>query len=157
MIARDVAGEAARARRWPTTTIVSPMFEPKKSRASLPAWPSTVSLPSPGSHWNVSSPPPSSAESAPWLPSTTSSPAPPSRTSAPSAAEQRVVALAAVDRQRGQRREVAGGGDRVVAAEAEDDQALDRVASTRAVAGAIVLTSVPLAVTPIVSAAAVPL
>ena len=36
----------------------SPMFEPLKSRVSLPASPSTVSLPSPGSHWKWSSPVP---------------------------------------------------------------------------------------------------
>ena len=36
----------------------SPMLEPLNASASLPAWPSTVSLPSPGSHWNVSLPEP---------------------------------------------------------------------------------------------------
>ena len=37
-------------------SICSPMLEPLKSSVSLPAWPSTVSLPSPGSHWKWSSP-----------------------------------------------------------------------------------------------------
>ena len=44
------------------------------------------------------SPPPSSATSAPWLPSTKSSPAPPSELLGAGAADQRVVAGAAVDR-----------------------------------------------------------
>ena len=36
--------------------MLSPMLLPLKSSRSLPAWPSTVSLPSPGSHWKRSSP-----------------------------------------------------------------------------------------------------
>ena len=33
-------------------------FAPLKSIVSVPAWPSTASLPSPGSHWKMSSPAP---------------------------------------------------------------------------------------------------
>ena len=49
------AGPAGRRRRQRS---VSPMLLPKKSSRSLPASPSTTSLPSPGSHWNRSSPSP---------------------------------------------------------------------------------------------------
>ena len=80
--AADVAGEPDAA-PLAETSIFSPMLEPLKSSASSPLWPSTVSLPSPGSHWKRSSPLPSSAVSAPWLPSTRSSPSPPSMRSAP--------------------------------------------------------------------------
>jgi len=59
-------------------------LEPLKSSASSPPWPSTVSLPSPGSHWKRSSPLPSVAASAPMLPSTSSSPEPPRNVSAAS-------------------------------------------------------------------------
>ena len=50
---------------------------------SAPAWPSTTSLPSPGSHWNVSSPAPRKATSLPCWPSTKSLPSPPIRMSTP--------------------------------------------------------------------------
>ena len=58
-------------------------FEPLNRRVSVPAWPSTVSLPSPGFHTNVSSPAPSKARSSPVPPTTTSSPWLPIRRSAP--------------------------------------------------------------------------
>src|SRR5829696_6829596 len=56
---------------------------PLNSIVSVPAWPSTVSLPSPGSHWNVSSPAPRKATSLPCWPSTKSLPSPPLSTSMP--------------------------------------------------------------------------
>ena len=60
----------------------SPLL-PLNSIVSVPSWPSTVSLPSPGSHWKVSSPAPRKAVSLPCWPSMKSLPAPPSRMSAP--------------------------------------------------------------------------
>ena len=56
---------------------------PLKSSASVPAWPSTMSLPSPGSHWKTSLPAPRNATSLPCWPSTKSLPSPPRRRSAP--------------------------------------------------------------------------
>src|SRR5262245_40845708 len=50
---------------------------PLKRIVSEPSWPSTTSLPSPGSHTNTSSPEPSRALSLPLVPSTTSLPSPP--------------------------------------------------------------------------------
>ena len=69
--------------KYSFSSSTSPMFEPLKSTASLPASPSTVSLPSPGSHWKRSLPLPISATSALMLPSTWSLPLPPSSTSEP--------------------------------------------------------------------------
>ena len=40
------------------TSMFSAALEPLKSMTSLPPWPSTVSLPSPGSHWKWSAPAP---------------------------------------------------------------------------------------------------
>ena len=40
----------------------SAMLAPLKSIVSVPAWPSTVSLPSPGFHWKMSSPAPRKAD-----------------------------------------------------------------------------------------------
>ena len=54
-----------RAPKYADSSSTSPMFEPLKSTASVPLWPSTVSLPSPGSHWKRSLPLPISATSAP--------------------------------------------------------------------------------------------
>ena len=62
---------------------LSPMAEPLNNRVSLPAWPSTTSLPSPGSHWNRSSPAPNKATSLPCWPSMKSLPSPPSSRSLP--------------------------------------------------------------------------
>ena len=57
---------------------------PLKSKVSVSAWPSTTSLPSPGSQRNESLPAPRKPVSSPRLPSTASSPSPPSSTSLPS-------------------------------------------------------------------------
>ena len=65
------------------TSKISLASLPLNSIESAPSWPSTTSLPSPGSHWNVSSPAPRKAVSLPCWPSTKSLPSPPSRTSAP--------------------------------------------------------------------------
>ena len=64
-------------------SMFSSTLAPLKRSVSVPAWPSTVSLPSPGSHWKTSSPAPSRAMSLPCLPSTKSLPSPPSSRSAP--------------------------------------------------------------------------
>ena len=60
----------------------SVMFAPLKRSVSASAWPSTISLPSPGSQLNTSSPAPISATSLPWLPSIVSLPASPISVSA---------------------------------------------------------------------------
>ena len=67
-------------------SMFSAMLAPLNSSVSVPAWPSTMSLPSPGFQMNVSLPAPSSA---------TSSPRPPVDDVVAVAADQRVVALAA--------------------------------------------------------------
>ena len=113
-----------RGRRWPRASIFSPMLEPLKSSVSLPPWPSTTSLPSPGSHWKVSSPAPS------WPGRRRCCRRRGRRRCRRSGCRRRrrragVVAVAAVDRQRGERAEAVLAGDRVLAAEAGDDQALD--------------------------------
>ena len=56
---------------------------PLKTIVSVPVWPSMVSLPSPGSHTNVSSPEPNCARSLPPLPSIVSFPGPPRSFSTP--------------------------------------------------------------------------
>ena len=89
---------------------------PLNSMVSVPSWPSTVSLPSPGSHWNTSSPAPRKAVSLPCWPSTKSLPSPPRRRSTPLLPEDGVVARAAIDRDADQRGEVAGRREAVVAA-----------------------------------------
>ena len=99
---------------------------PLNAIVSVPSWPSTTSLPSPGSHWNVSSPAPRNAMSLPCWPSAKSLPSPPSRMSAAVAAEQRVVAGAAVDGDADQRGQVAGRGEAVVAAVGVEDEVLGR-------------------------------
>ena len=50
---------------------------------SVPSWPSTMSLPSPGSHWNTSLPAPMKATSLPCWPSMKSLPSPPRSRSMP--------------------------------------------------------------------------
>ncbi len=83
-----------------TSASCSPMLEPLKFSASVPASPATVSLPSPGSHWNAS------------LPRCRARPCrcpgcrrrgrcrePPSSVSAAAPPKSRVVAGPAVDRQ----------------------------------------------------------
>ena len=137
------------------------MLEPLKVSVSVLPWPSTVSLPSPGSQLKRSSPEPSSAVSAPRLPSTTSLPLPPISVSAPAppssvslpappsivtvlsltaAAEERhlVVAASRGDRDRGEGALVEGEVDRAVGADV--DRQLGAVGNedqtiTRAVAG----------------------
>ena len=64
----DVAGEAATRLPLAEMSIFSAMLAPLKSIVSVPSWPSTVSLPSPGFHTKVSSPAPSSAVSLPRPP-----------------------------------------------------------------------------------------
>ena len=56
---------------------------PLNAIRSVPAWPSTMSLPSPGSHWKTSSPAPRNPTSLPCWPSTKSLPSPPSSRSTP--------------------------------------------------------------------------
>ena len=65
----------------------------------MPSWPSTVSLPSPGSHWKTSSPAPSSARSLPLSPSDEVVAVAAEQDVGALAAEDGVVAGAAVDRQ----------------------------------------------------------
>ena len=55
-------------------SMFSSMLAPLNSSVSMPAWPSTVSLPSPGFQTNVSSPAPRKATSLPRPPMTVSSP-----------------------------------------------------------------------------------
>ena len=62
---------------------ISAPLLPLNSIVSAPSWPSTVSLPSPGSHWKVSSPAPRRAVSLPCWPSMKSLPSPPRSRSAP--------------------------------------------------------------------------
>ena len=57
----DVAGEAHSLAVGGHIEVLAAAL-PLNSIVSVPSWPSTTSLPSPGSHWNVSSPAPSSAE-----------------------------------------------------------------------------------------------
>ena len=64
-------------------SMFSPMLLPLKSMVSVPSWPSSVSLPSPGSHWKRSSPAPRNATSLACWPSRKSSPSPPSSRSTP--------------------------------------------------------------------------
>ena len=70
-------------------SIFSATLAPLKQHRVGAACPSIVSLPSPGSHWNVSSPAPSSAKSSPRLPSIEV---------VAVAADERVDAVVAVDR-----------------------------------------------------------
>ena len=78
----DVAGEAHAWAVGGDVDLLADVAAVEVQRSS-PASPSTVSLPSPGSHWKRSSPAPRSARSTPWLPSTESLPVPPIRRSAP--------------------------------------------------------------------------
>ena len=71
----------------------SETLAPLNRSVSRPSWPSTVSLPSPGSHWKASSPAPISARSLPLSPKTESLPSPPIIVSAP--CEPRRVSLPA--------------------------------------------------------------
>ena len=66
------------------TSMRSPMLAPLKTSVSVPAPPSTTSLPSPGFQMNVSLPLPSNASSLPRPPVTVSLPEPPISRSLPS-------------------------------------------------------------------------
>ena len=105
---------------------ISPPLLPLNSIVSMPSWPSTMSLPSPGSHWNTSSPAPRNAVSLPCWPSMKSLPSPPSSVSSPLL--PRIVSLPAPPStvMLDQRGEVAGRGERVVAAVHVHDQVLGR-------------------------------
>ena len=66
------------------TSMRSLMFAAVEQHACrAPSWPSMMSLPSPGSHWNVSSPAPRKPTSLPCWPSTKSLPSPPRMMSTP--------------------------------------------------------------------------
>ncbi len=95
-----------------------------------------MSLESPGSHWKRSSPAPSLAVSVPRLPSTWSLPPAAEQRVGAVAAAQVVVALAAVERQRGERADAVQGGEPVGAAEALHGERLDRDVVDHAGAGA---------------------
>ncbi len=86
--------------------------------------PKTVSLPSPGFHTNVSSPSPSEAVSLPRPPTTRSLPAPPISLVGAVAARDRVIAVAAIEREADEAGEPIAGGDDVVAAASVEDKAL---------------------------------
>ena len=64
-------------------SMFSPTLAPLNTSVSVPAWPSTMSLPSPGFQMNVSLPLPSRATSLPRPPMTVSLPSPPSSVSLP--------------------------------------------------------------------------
>ena len=85
---------------------------------SVPSWPSTTSLPSPGAQRNVSLPAPRKATSSPWSPIAESLPSPPSSDVGAGAAGDRVVAGPAVEDELDGAGRQAGGVDAVVAAEA---------------------------------------
>ena len=135
-------------------SIFSAMLAPLKSIVSVPAWPSTVSLPSPGFQTKVSSPAPSRA---------TSLPSPPLIRSLPWLPMSDVVAVAAVEGRAGSRRP-AGRWRRSMSspAEAVDASAgrwplrcADDVAPRRA--GPMTSTPPPSPATSIVSSPSVPL
>ncbi len=65
------------------TSMFSFTLAPLKASVSVPFWPSTMSLPSPGFHKNVSLSSPSRATSLPRPPRTKSSPGPPMKRSEP--------------------------------------------------------------------------
>ena len=129
------------------TSMRSLMFAAvERPSRSLPSWPSTTSLPSPGSHWKRSSPAPMKPTSLPCWPSTKSLPSPPRMMSAPLLPSRCVVAGAAVDRELDQRGQVAGRRERVVAAVGVEDEVLGgadvdrerrRVEAVEADAGAV--------------------
>ena len=140
--AGDVAGEAHAAAVGRQGEVLAAAL-PLKSSMSVPPWPSTVSLASPGSQVKRSLPVPSSAMSLPWLPSTRSLPSPPIRLSTPFDAAHRVVVAAAVERELRQRSGVADGAERVRAVAARGDDALghDVDAAPRTAAAAVAAKS----------------
>ena len=116
------------------TSISSPMALPLKSSASVPPWPSTVSLPSPGSHWKRSLPAAElGAVEALVAVEVVVAAAAEQEVGAVAAAEV-VVAAAAVDGDlRSARRGCRSAVSEVGAAEAADDEALAAVLSMPAV------------------------
>ena len=78
--------------------MLSPTLLPLKSSASLPPWPSTTSLPSPGSHWKVSLPPPRRASVGALVAVDEVVAAAAEERLGAGAADERVVAGAALDR-----------------------------------------------------------
>ena len=107
------------------TSMFSPMLEPLKLSASMPPWPSTVSLPSPGSHWKRSLPAPQQCGVGADVAVDEVVAVAAEQQVGAVAAAQRVVAGAAVDRQVGQRPDAVLAGDRVGAGEAAHDELLD--------------------------------
>ena len=121
------------------SSICSPMLEPLKSSVSLPAWPSTVSLPSPGSHWKRSSPLPRNAGvGADVAVDEVVALAAEERLGA-AGADQRVVAVAAVERDRlvGEGAAALIDADLVVAASRVDCDRRERAAIEAEVGGAV--------------------
>ena len=113
------------------TSTCSAAAAPLKTIRSLPSWPSTMSLPSPGSQTNVSSPEPIRAVSAPRLPSIESLPPEPISSLRSGATGQGVVPVAAVERRRDRVREDAVrlvDAHRVVAVTGVDVDAVDVLA-----------------------------
>ena len=94
------------------------MFAPLNSSRSKPAWPSTVSLSSPGFQTNASSPAPIRAVSSPSPPLTRSPPWPPTSTSLPRPPFIRQLDRVGLER---------AGVDAVVAAEAVERQPVVRL------------------------------
>ena len=119
--AADVAGEADPAAVGRDVDLLGDVGAVEGS-VSSPAWPSTVSLPSPGFQTNVSSPAPRSAVSLPRPPVIDVVAVAAEQTVVAVAAGDRVVARAAVDREADQRGQAVAGGDDVVAAVGVDDE-----------------------------------
>ena len=108
------------------TSMFSLMLAPLNAIVSRPSWPSTMSLPSPGSHWNVSSPGAEQGGVVALVAVDEVVAVAAEEEVGAVAAEQRVVARAAVDRDGDQRGEVAGRGEAVVAAVGVEDELLGR-------------------------------
>ena len=97
-------------------------LEPLNSSVSVPAWPSTVSLPSPGSHWNVSSPAPRKRDVVALAAVDEVVAVAADQHVGAAAAEDRVVAGAAVERELDDAGRERRCRQRIVAAEAVDDE-----------------------------------
>ena len=123
--ARDVAGEAQEAAVRRHVDLLGDVGAVEEHRVDAGVAVDR-SLPSPGSHWNVSSAAPSWAKSLPRLPSTKSVPSPATIVSTPCV--PLIVSLpgAAVDPEPGRLRLLAGAGDHVVAAEPVDERLVGR-------------------------------
>ena len=112
-------------------SIFSAMFAPRKSRVSAPAWPSTVSLPSPGFHTKRSLPAPRRATSSPLSAGHEVVAVTADQEVGALAACDGVVAEAAVDRQLRHGRRKSSSVDRVVAVETVDDERVVRALGVR--------------------------